>query len=107
MKQLLLIACTLFVTTFAFAAEEQPKQQIQLACGEKAVQAAALLFQLNTEQAPTDVKVELVDLAHVEEGGYEVYDVLFTVGEITYLAYRVTANIDGCKIINFEMPFAN
>ncbi len=115
MKQLLLIVSTLLVTSFAFSAEEQPQQpaqpqqqqQPQVVCAEKAIQAAALLFQFNTQQTPTDYKVELVDLAHAEEGGYEVYDVTLVVGELSSSAYRVTASIDNCKIISFETPFLN
>lgn len=114
MKQLLLIVSALFVTSFAFSAEEQPQQpkpqqqqQPQVVCAEKAIQAAALLFQFNTQQTPTDYKVELVDLAHAEEGGYEVYDVTLVVGELSSSAYRVTASINNCKIISFETPFTN
>lgn len=114
MKQLLLIVSALFVTSFAFSAEEQPQQpkpqqqqQPQVVCADKAIQAAALLFQFNTQQTPTDYKVELVDLAHVEEGGYEVYDVTLVVGELSSSAYRVTASINNCKIISFETPFTN
>ncbi|WP_409477391.1 hypothetical protein [Pseudobdellovibrio sp. HCB154] len=114
MKQLLLIVSALFVTSFAFAAEEQPQQpaqpqqQPQVVCAEKSIQAAALLFQFNTQQTPTDYKVELVDLAHAEEGGYEVYDVVLVVGELSSSPYRVTASINhNCKIISFETPFTN
>ena len=109
MKHMLVIVSTLLATTFAFAEEQpaQPAKQIQVICAEKAVQGAALLFQLNTQQQPTDYKVEIVDLAHVEEGGYEVYDVIFTAAEVTYSAYRVTTEIGSCQVISFEMPFAN
>lgn len=109
MKQILVIVSALFATTFAFAEEQpaQPAKQIQVICAEQAVQAAAMLFQLNTKLQPTDHKVEIVDLAHVEEGGYEVYDVIFTAGELTYSAYRVTTELGSCQIISFEMPFAN
>ncbi len=108
MQQLLVIVSLVLGSTFAMAADPQPQQeQPQVVCAEKAVQAAALLFQFNTEQTPTDYKVELVDLAHVEEGGYEVYDVVLIVGELSSSAYRVTAKLDGCKIISFETPFAN
>lgn len=107
MKQLLVIVSLLFVSVSAFSQEPQPQQQPQVVCAEKAVQAAALLFQFNTQQTPTDYKVDLIDLAHVEEGSYEVYDVVLVVGELSSSAYRVTAKIDGCKIISFETPFAN
>lgn len=108
MKQLLLIASALFVSSLAFSAEGQPQQQQpQVVCAEKAVQAAALLFQFNTQQTPTDYKVEIVDMAPAEEGGYEVYDVVFVVGELSSTAYRVTASLNNCKIISFETPFAN
>lgn len=106
MKQLLLIVSALFVNSLAFAAEEQPQQQPQVVCAEKAIQAAALLFQFNTQQTPTDYKVELVDLTHAEEGGYESYDVVLVVGELSSSPYRVTASINNnCRIISFETPF--
>lgn len=117
MKQLLVIASTLFVTSFAFAQEvpkEQPaqpqqqaQQQPQVVCAEKAVHAAALLFQFNTEQTPTDAKISLVDMAQVEDGGYETYDVILKVGELSSTAYRVTLKLDGCRVISFETPFAD
>ena len=107
MKQLLLIVSALFVSSLAIAAEGQAQQQPQVVCAEKAVQAAALLFQFNTQQTPTDYKVEIVDMAPAEEGGYEVYDVTFVVGELSSTAYRVTASLNSCKIISFETPFAN
>lgn len=116
MKQLLLIVSALFISSLAFSAEEQPQpqqpqqqqqQQPQVVCAEKAIQAAALLFQFNTQQTPTDYKAEIVDLAHAEEGGYEVYDVILVVGELSSSPYRVTASLNNCKIIGFETPFAN
>lgn len=106
MKQILVILSALLTTSFAFAAEE-PQKPIQAICATQAVTAAEMLFKLNTKSEEFTSKVELIDLAHVEEGGYEVYDVTFTAKDVTYSPYRITTNIDVCTIINFEMPFAN
>lgn len=105
MKQFIVIACTLLTTSFAFAAE--PQEPIQVVCAEKALAAAEVLFKLNTQATEFTSKVELIDVAHVEEGGYEVYDVHFTATDVAYSAYRITTNIEACTIISFEMPFAN
>ena len=116
MKQLLVIVSSLFVSSFVFAQEKptQPAQPVQsnmqqpqVVCAEKAVHAAALLFQFNTEQTPTDAKINLIDSAEIEEGGYEVYDVVLVVGDLSSTIYRVTLKLDGCKVISFETPFAD
>lgn len=105
MKKILVIVSTLFTTSFAFAGEDA--KPVQTICAEQVKTAAEFLFKLNTKESEFTSKMELIDLAHVEEGGYEVYDVIFTAKDLTYSAYRITANIDKCSIINFEMPFAN
>lgn len=103
MKQILVILSTLLISSFAFSAEEQP---IQVVCVAEAVKAAEALFTLNNKTTEFTSTVELVDIAHVQEGGYEVYDVIFTSKGVQHSPYRVTTNIDACLVINFEMPFA-
>ncbi len=103
MKQILVILSTLLLSSFAFSAEEPP---IQVVCVAEAVKAAEALFTLNNKTTEFTSTVELVDIAHVQEGGYEVYDVIFTSKGVQHSPYRVTTNIDACLVINFEMPFA-
>lgn len=105
MKQILVILSTLLLSSVAFSAEEQQKP-IQVVCVAEAVKAAEALFALNNKTTEFTSTVELVDIAHVEEGGYEVYDVIFTSKGVQHSPYRVTTNIDACLVINFEMPFA-
>lgn len=105
MKLVFIILGALITTTPTFAAEDQ--KPVQVVCAEKAQTAAEALFKLNTQEVDFTSKAELVDLSHIEEGGYEVYDVIFTAKDITYSPYRMTTNIDACTVISFEMPFAN
>lgn len=104
MKQILVILSALLVSSFAFSAEQQ--KPIQVVCAAQAVKAAEALFTLNNKTTEFTSEVQLVDIAHVEEGGYEVYDVIFTSQGVTHSPYRVTTNIDACLVISFEMPFA-
>lgn len=107
MKKFLAIAFTFLVSSISFAVEQQEPTQ-QLLCTAEAVKAARALFTINTKSAVAEAKatVQIIDLDH-SNGGYEVYDVIFESGEVTYSPYRVTTNIDNCVVIDFEMPFAN
>lgn len=105
MKQILVILSTLLLSSFAFSAEDAQKP-IQVVCVAEAVKAAEALFTLNNKTTEFTSAVSLVDIAHVEEGGYEVYDVVFTSKGVEHSPYRVTTSIDACLVISFEMPFA-
>lgn len=109
MKQYLVILSILLSSTFTFAAEEIEPTQAEPICTEQAFNAGQILFALNnkTDQGIQVESARIIDFAHVEDGGFEVYEFIFTLNSIAQTPYLVTTSIKDCKVISFETPFDN
>ena len=111
MKQMLVILSALLLSNLAFAADDvQPQQQqYQPVCVQEAQNAAHVLFLLN-QKLDQDAQVQLagaqiLDANPAAEGGYEVYEFIFSVNNLQSTPYRVTTLLNGCQVVSFETPF--
>lgn len=111
MKQMLVILSALILSSVSFAADEvkPEQQQYQPVCVQEAQNAAHILFLLNQKLDQT-AQVQLaganiIDANPAAEGGYEVYEFVFSVNNMTSTPYRVTTLLSGCQVVSFETPF--
>lgn len=101
MKKFIISTLSLVALSSAYARE--PKATL---CEETAVKAATSLYLINEGQATlVNPKLELQSMNH-EEGGYEVWDVLFYSkdGQTPLTTpYRVHVVVDDCTVTKVEM----